>query len=195
MIGLFDRLARPFLHRLDPEDAHRIALRALQWAPLPPRAARRSAAAGARVRAEFPQSGRPRGRLRQEWRGAGRAAAARLRLRRDRQRHAAAAGRQSAPAPVPPRRRRRGDQPARLQQRWRGGRADAACRARATTAGSSASISAPTGQPGPRRGLCPADRGLRAGGVLHHRQRLLAEHAGPARPAARRRASTICWRA
>lgn len=35
VIGLFERLARPLLHRLDPEDAHRIALRTLQWAPLP----------------------------------------------------------------------------------------------------------------------------------------------------------------
>lgn len=35
MIGLFERLSRPFLHRLDPEDAHGVALRALQWMPLP----------------------------------------------------------------------------------------------------------------------------------------------------------------
>jgi dihydroorotate dehydrogenase len=36
VIALLERLARPFLHRFDPEDAHRIALRALQWVPLPP---------------------------------------------------------------------------------------------------------------------------------------------------------------
>jgi dihydroorotate dehydrogenase len=36
MIGLFDRLARPFLHALDPEDAHRLAIRMLRFAPLPP---------------------------------------------------------------------------------------------------------------------------------------------------------------
>ncbi len=35
MIGLFDRLARPFLHALDPEHAHRLAIRMLQFAPLP----------------------------------------------------------------------------------------------------------------------------------------------------------------
>lgn len=35
MIGLFDRLARPFLRALDPEDAHRLAIRMLQLAPLP----------------------------------------------------------------------------------------------------------------------------------------------------------------
>jgi dihydroorotate dehydrogenase len=35
MIGLFDRLARPFLHALDPEDAHRLAIRMLRFAPLP----------------------------------------------------------------------------------------------------------------------------------------------------------------
>jgi dihydroorotate dehydrogenase len=36
VIGLFERLTRPLLHRFDPEDAHRLALRALQWTPLPP---------------------------------------------------------------------------------------------------------------------------------------------------------------
>jgi dihydroorotate dehydrogenase len=36
MIEFFDRLARPFLHALDPEDAHRLAIRMLQIAPLPP---------------------------------------------------------------------------------------------------------------------------------------------------------------
>jgi dihydroorotate dehydrogenase len=34
VIGLFDRLARPFLRQLDPESAHRIAVRALSFAPL-----------------------------------------------------------------------------------------------------------------------------------------------------------------
>ncbi len=35
MIGLFDRLARPFLHALDPEDAHALTIRMLKLAPLP----------------------------------------------------------------------------------------------------------------------------------------------------------------
>lgn len=35
MIALLERLARPILHCFDPEEAHRVALRALQWAPLP----------------------------------------------------------------------------------------------------------------------------------------------------------------
>ncbi len=35
MIGLYDRLARPFLHALDPEDAHGLAIRLLKFAPLP----------------------------------------------------------------------------------------------------------------------------------------------------------------
>jgi dihydroorotate dehydrogenase len=39
VIGLFDRLARPFLHALDPEDAHGLAIRMLKFAPLPPAAA------------------------------------------------------------------------------------------------------------------------------------------------------------
>jgi dihydroorotate dehydrogenase len=36
MMGLFDRLARPLLYALDPEDAHKLAIRMLQLAPLPP---------------------------------------------------------------------------------------------------------------------------------------------------------------
>jgi dihydroorotate dehydrogenase len=39
VIGLFDRLTRPFLHALDPEAAHGLAIRMLKFAPLP-RAAR-----------------------------------------------------------------------------------------------------------------------------------------------------------
>lgn len=33
MIGIFDRLARPLLRALDPEDAHRLAIKALKLAP------------------------------------------------------------------------------------------------------------------------------------------------------------------
>ena len=36
MISLLDRLARPLLYALDPEDAHRLAIRMLQFAPVPP---------------------------------------------------------------------------------------------------------------------------------------------------------------
>jgi len=39
VIGLFDRLARPFLHALEPEDAHGLAIKMLKFAPLPPAAA------------------------------------------------------------------------------------------------------------------------------------------------------------
>jgi dihydroorotate dehydrogenase len=39
MIGLLDRLARWLLYALDPEDAHRLAIRMLQLAPLPPASA------------------------------------------------------------------------------------------------------------------------------------------------------------
>ena len=35
MIGLFDRLARPLLYALDPEDAHGLAIRLLKLAPMP----------------------------------------------------------------------------------------------------------------------------------------------------------------
>ena len=34
MIGLFDRIARPLLRALDPEDAHALAVKALKFAPL-----------------------------------------------------------------------------------------------------------------------------------------------------------------
>src|SRR5580704_10927861 len=36
MIGLLDRLARPLLYALDPEDAHWVAIRMLQVVPMPP---------------------------------------------------------------------------------------------------------------------------------------------------------------
>jgi len=36
MIGLLDRLARPLLYTLDPETAHRLAIRMLQVLPMPP---------------------------------------------------------------------------------------------------------------------------------------------------------------
>src|SRR5580692_7877177 len=36
VIGFFDRLARPFLHALDPEDAHGLAVKMLKFVPLPP---------------------------------------------------------------------------------------------------------------------------------------------------------------
>jgi dihydroorotate dehydrogenase len=39
VIGPFERLIRPLLHRLDPEDAHRLAIKGLKYAPLPPAAA------------------------------------------------------------------------------------------------------------------------------------------------------------
>ena len=34
MIGLFDRLSRPLLRALDPEDAHALAIKALRFMPL-----------------------------------------------------------------------------------------------------------------------------------------------------------------
>jgi len=38
VIGLFDRLARPFLHVLEAEDAHGLAIKMLKFAPMPPAA-------------------------------------------------------------------------------------------------------------------------------------------------------------
>ncbi|MGC2640350.1 MAG: dihydroorotate dehydrogenase (quinone), partial [Pseudolabrys sp.] len=34
MIGFFDRLSRPFLRALDPEDAHALAIKALRYMPV-----------------------------------------------------------------------------------------------------------------------------------------------------------------
>jgi len=48
VIGFLDRLARPLLHALDPEDAHGLAIRMLKFAPLPP-AARDDKRLGMRV--------------------------------------------------------------------------------------------------------------------------------------------------
>ena len=39
MIGFFERLTRPLLHALDPEDAHALAISMLKFAPLPAAAA------------------------------------------------------------------------------------------------------------------------------------------------------------
>ena len=33
MIGLFDRLSRPLMRALDPEDAHALAIKALRFMP------------------------------------------------------------------------------------------------------------------------------------------------------------------
>ena len=60
---------------------------------------------------------------------------------------------------------------------------------------SSASISAPTGQRGPDRRLCRRRAALRAARLLSHHQHLLAEHAGPARPAGARSAGGAAARA
>src|ERR1700689_2701904 len=39
MIGLFDRLSRPLMRALDPEDAHALAIKALRFVPVPRQAA------------------------------------------------------------------------------------------------------------------------------------------------------------
>ena len=160
-----------------------------------PAAAGRSKARRARVRAEFSQSDRHGRGLRQERGGARRAAAARLRLCRDR--HGDAAARRSA-------------------IRGRGCSAWSATRPSSTALGfnnDGAEVVlrrlAPRAHHGGIVGVNvgankdSADRTadyvklietVRAGRELLHRQRLLAEHAGPAQPAAVGRRSTICWR-
>ena len=185
MIGFFDRLARPLLRALDPEDAHSLAIKALRFAPRPrppaddPRLAVRAfglnfpnpvgIAPGFDKHAEVPD--------------------ALLRLGFG---FVEIGTVTPLPQPGNPRprlfrleRRRGGDQPARLQQRgrrrrcWRGSR-------RAPSAGGivGVNVGANKDSPRPHRRLRPADRAVRAGRELCHRQHLLAQHAGPARPAA-----------
>ncbi|CAA9216231.1 MAG: Dihydroorotate dehydrogenase (quinone), partial [uncultured Craurococcus sp.] len=136
------------------------------------------------LRPALRQPARPGGGLRQGCGGGAAADAPRLRLRRGRHRHAAAAARQSAPAPVPAAGGWRGHQPHGLQQ-WRGGglsrpasrpAAAAAGGVRRQYRGEQGGRRPGAGLPGPLRS---AGRPRR----LRHRQRLLAQYAGPPRPA------------
>ena len=189
MIGFFDRLARPLLRALDPEDAHSLAIKALKLAPRrrPPADDSRLAvrafglnfpnpvgiAPGFDKHAEVPDALlRPR-----------------LRLCRDRHRDAAAAAGQSAAAAVPARRRTR-----RVINRL-GFNSEGAAAVLARLAARAGSrrhrrrqYRRQQGFRRPHRRLRPADRAVRAGGELRHRQHLVAQHAGPARLAARLRA-------
>ena len=151
---------------------------------------------GAGLRAQFPQSGRDRRRLRQE-----------RRWRRTPCCGSASASSRSAPS----RRARRPAIRVRACSGWRPTKAvinrlgfnnDGAAAvltrlaARAGAGGIvGVNIGANSDTSRPRRRLCPADRDLRAGGELFHRQRLLAQHARPARSAAGARRLTTCWRA
>ena len=185
LIGFFDRLARPLLRALDPEDAHSLAIKALKFAP---RRRPRPDDSRLAVRAfglNFPNpvgmapgfdkhAEVPDALLRPG-----------LRLCRDRHGDAAAAARQSAPAAVSPRAGRGRDQPARLQQRGRGRGAGAARGARRRGRHRRRQYRRQQGFQRPHRRLRPPDRAVRAGGELRHRQHLVAQHAGPARPAAR----------
>ncbi len=58
MIAFFDRLARPLLRALQPEDAHSLVIKALKLAPLPQAAPDDPRLAVRGVRAQFPQPGR-----------------------------------------------------------------------------------------------------------------------------------------
>ena len=188
MIGFFDRLARPLLRALDPEDAHSLTIKALRFAPR-----RRPPAGDSRltVRAfglNFPN---PVG------------------MAPGFDKHAEVPDAllglgfgfveigTVTPLPQPGNPRPRvfrleagpgGDQPARLQQRGRGGGAVAARGARRRGRHRRRQCRRQQGFQRPRRRLRPADRAVRAGGELRHRQHLVAQHAGAARVAARLRA-------
>ena len=190
MIGLFERLARPFLHALDPEDAHRAhASRMLKFAPLPRAASddRRLAvrafglnfpnpvgmAAGFDKNAEVPD--------------------ALLRLG-----FGFVEVGTVTPLPQPGNPRPRvfrldadGGVINRLGFNSQGADAVLARLARAGQCRDGiVGINVGANRDAPDRvaDYVAADRTLRLGGELRHRQRFLAQHAGPARSAASRRA-------
>ena len=182
----FSRLPGRCSTRSIPEQAHELTLRSLEAGIYPRSSAPDDAPAGReRVGPRFPQSARHRRGLRQG-RARGRSRARHgLRLRRDRHRHAAAAAGQSAPARLPADRGPRTYQPAGLQQRRprRGaGAAPAppAARHRRRQRRRQQGCARPRGRLRRRHPLL-----LRRGQLLQ-RQCLLAQHAGPARPAGAR---------
>ena len=193
MFGLFDRLSRPLMRALDPEDAHTLAIAALRFLPVARAAgrSRRSWRAGVRARTSPTRWGwRPASTRMPRCRTP---CCARLRLRRGRHGHARAAGRQSAPAPVPAGGGQGVDQPARLQQRRRAGRARAAVR-RAAGRGGMVGVNIGANRDSADRVGDYARRSSTFAAVaeLFRGQRLLAQYARPARPAAGATRSTIC---
>ena len=185
MIGLFDRLSRPLLRALDPEDAHALAIKALRFMPWPG-AGRCRRACGARLRAQFPRSGRSCSRFRQECAGAGCPAA-----------RSGSASSRSAPS----RRARKVGQPAAASVSPRVGRGRSSTGSASTTTARRWRM---CGSPGARNAggivgvniganrdstdrtadYVAADRDLCRRRQLFHRQCVVAQHAGPARPAA-----------
>ena len=188
VIGLFDRLARPLLRALDPEDAHALTLRALKVTPGRPARGRRSAparcgrsASNSPIRSALPpgfdkNAEVPDALLRL---GFGFVEVGTITPR---------------PQPGNPRPRlfrlqadERRHQPLRLQQRRRSRRAQTRLAARAAERRHRRrQHRRQQGHRRPRRRLCAADRSVRAGRELFHRQRVVAQHARAARPAARR---------
>ena len=148
--------------------------------------AQAGAAAGHGVRPGLRQPGGPGRRPGQEWRPRRRPCRAGLRLHRSRDHHAAAAVRQSEAAHVPPARAPCGDQPAGLQQPRRG-RTRAQCRARPLRRRARHQHRPQQGhaQRARCRRLPPLPRARLCARQLRHRQHLLAQHPGPARPAGR----------
>ena len=179
------KVAGPVLRRLPAETAHRAAINGLKIAP-PAQAPSSDPRLAVEVLGlEVPQSAWARRRLRQERRGSGRDAQARFRLRRGRHADAAAAGRQRPPAAVP------------LARRTPRSSTATASTMRASSGRGRGSTRRPPGLIGVNLGANKdaADRvedyalGVRtfAGARrLSDHQRLLAQHAGIARPAAAR---------
>ena len=192
------RAIRPLLFRFDSEEIHRVQplraaprgrqpARARRW----PRLAGGASLDGADVEVaglRFPQPGGPGRRLRQGCGRASRLGSPGTRLRRDRHGHAPAAGRESAAAPLPAAERPGAHQPDGLQQRRRGGGCAPPGRARAAgcprdfVVGVNIGRNASTAAEDTIRDYLAVQRPARPACRLLGGQRLLPQHAGPARP-------------
>ncbi len=182
-------LLRPLLFSLDPEVAHRLALKALATGlhPRPAREHPRAEAAPARPR--LPQSARHGRRFRQERRGAGRASVARLRLHRGRHGDAASPRGQSQATHLPADSAQGADQPARPSTATATRRSHRRLVARPNRAGIVGDqCRRQQQQRRPGRRLCRRGRPLRRSRRLFHHQHLVAQHAGSARFPSRARA-------
>ena len=188
MIGFFDRLARPLLRALDPEDAHSLAIKALKFAPRPRPPADDSRLAVRAFGLNFPN---PVG-IAPGFDKHAEVPDALLRLG-----FGFVEIGTVTPLPQPgnprPRLFRLDADEAVINRLGFNSEGEAAVLARLAARADAGrhrrrQCRRQQGFRRPRRRLCAADRGVRAGRELRHRQHFVAQHAGPARPAAGLRA-------
>ena len=186
MIGALFSLAKPALHALDAETAHQLTIRALSLMPVSaPPAGRCRAWRSTCFGRHFPNPVGLAAGFDKQCEVPDQLLGARLRLRRTRRRGAEAAGGQSAPAGVPAAARRGGHQPLRPQQRRPRCGAPAPRQPPRPSGHRRREYRRQQGFGGSHRRLRDLHRApVRARRFPHH-QRVVAEHAGPARPAGR----------